>query len=339
MPHKNPEVRRSRDRERIARRTAERNAAGLCPKCGQCPPEPERRICDSCAEKARAAGRARDARLRADGQPRRNRERARAYERERVGRQTADRIARGVCTKCGTNSAEPERRLCSSCAEKRRALDRARYQTGKAAGALYGGANVEMKRRSARIASTRRRKARRASGLCRRCGRRPPVEGGAACAPCRETRRAAERALYASRKAAGLCTRCGGPTTDGCAQCAPCAVLEAERARPERKNARSRERYWERRAASRCTDCNAPSHGASRCEACATRSYERSDFFRGIPMWDPSYTVIELATGETHGPFDSEADAVAELAFAGLSFDEVEIVHDAPVTARLTGWG
>jgi len=55
-------------------------------------------------------------------------------------------------------------------------------------------------------------------------------------------------------------------------------------------------------------------------------------------MWDPSYTVIELATGETYGPFDSEADAVAELAFAGLSFEEVEIVHDAPVTARLTGW-
>ncbi len=59
---------------------------------------------------------------------------------------------------------------------------------------------------------------------------------------------------------------------------------------------------------------------------------------RGIPMWDPSYTVIELATGETHGPFDSEAEAVAELAFTGLSFDEVEIIHDAPVTARLTGW-
>ncbi len=337
MPYKDPE-RRARDRERIAQRTAERLAAGLCPKCGQRPPQPGRRNCAPCAERARAAGRARDARLRAAGQPRRNRERARAYERGRVRRQAADRIARGVCTKCGTERAESGLRLCAPCAEKRRAWDRARYRAGKAAGALYGGANVDAKRRIARIASAKRRNARVEAGLCRRCGRQPPVEGGATCAPCRETRQAAERALYASRKAAGLCTRCGGPTTDSVPQCAPCIVLEAERRRPEHKNARSRQRYWERRAASRCTDCNAPSFGASRCPTCAERSYERSDFFRGIPVWDPSYTVIELATGETHGPFDSEAEAVAELAFAGLSFDEVEIVNDAPVTARLTGW-
>ena len=338
MPYKDPKLRRARDRERIARRTAERLAAGLCPRCGKSRAEPGRRICAPCAEKARAAGRARDAKLRAADEPRRNRERARAYERERARRQTADRIARGVCTKCGVNPAEPECRLCSPCAQKRRALDRARYRAGKAAGALYGGANIEAKRRSARVASARRRNARRASRVCSRCGRRPPVEGGATCAPCREARQAAERELYATRRAGHRCTRCGGPAIDGRSQCAPCAVLEAERGRPERKNARSRERYWERRAASRCTDCNAPSHGASRCEACAKRSYERSDFFRGIPMWDPSYTVIELATGETHGPFDTEAEAVAELAFAGLSFDEVEIVHDAPITARLTGW-
>ena len=53
-------------------------------------------------------------------------------------------------------------------------------------------------------------------------------------------------------------------------------------------------------------------------------------------MWDPSFTVIELATGETHGPFDTEA--VAGLVFAGLEFDEVEIINDAPITARLTAW-
>ena len=338
MPHKDPRVRRARDRERVARRTAERMAAGLCLKCGRRRPEPGRRACAPCAAKARAAGRARDARLRAAGKPRRNRERARVYERERSRRQTADRIAQGVCTKCGANPAEPDRHLCSECLEKRRASDRARYRAGKAAGALYGGADVEMKRRSARIAGAKRRKARVEAGLCNRCGRRPPVEGGATCEPCREIRQAAERGLYAVRRAARLCTRCAGATTDGGALCAPCAVLAAERGRPERKNARSRERYWERRAASRCTDCNAPSFGASRCPPCAERSYERSDFFRGIPVWDPSFTVIELATGGSHGPFDSEAEAVAELAFAGLSFEEVEIVNDAPVTARLTGW-
>ena len=49
-------------------------------------------------------------------------------------------------------------------------------------------------------------------------------------------------------------------------------------------------------------------------------------------------TGIELATGESRGPFDTEAEAVAELAFAGLSFEEVEIVDDAPVTARFATW-
>ena len=92
------------------------------------------------------------------------------------------------------------------------------------------------------------------------------------------------------------------------------------------------------RAAGRCTDCNAPSQGEARCESCARRSYERSDHFRGIPVWDPSFTVIEVATGECHGTFDSEADVALCLAFAKLSRDQVDIVTDAPVTASFTGW-
>ena len=63
-----------------------------------------------------------------------------------------------------------------------------------------------------------------------------------------------------------------------------------------------------------------------------------SDHFRGIPVWDPSYTVVELATGECHGTFDSEAEVAACLAFAKLSRDQVEIVPDTSPMARLTGW-
>ena len=118
----------------------------------------------------------------------------------------------------------------------------------------------------------------------------------------------------------------------------PFAPLEAERSRPERRNAAARQRFRQRRALRQCTDCGQPAHGASRCEACAKRSHERSDFFPGIPVWDPSFTATEIATGETHGPFDTEAEAVAGLLFAGLEFDEVEIINDAPVTARLTSW-
>ena len=338
MPYRDPSVGRAKDRERYHRRVAKRRAAGLCPKCGQRGPEPGRSLCGPCAGKSRAAERARDARLRAAGQPRRNREKARAYERERARRQTDERVARGVCTKCGVNSAEPGRRLCEPCAQKRRAYERARYAEARNRGALYGGKNPKGKRKAGRTASAKRRRNRIAAGRCTRCGQASVPERSTVCESCRQARQAVERELYASRRAARLCTRCGGPTTDGGAQCAPCAVLDIERGRPERRNARNRQRYWERRAADRCTDCNAPSFGASRCPDCAKHSYERSGFFRGIPVWDPSFTVIELASGETHGPFDTEAEAVASLVFAGLEFDEVEIVNDAPITARFTAW-
>ena len=208
MPHKDPEVRRARDRERFARRTAERRAAGLCPKCGRRPPEPGRSLCGSCAEKARAAGRARDARLRAAGERRRDPEKARAYERERARRQAADRAARGLCTKCGRNPAEPGRRLCGPCAAKRGEADRRRYANAKAAGKKYGGKNVESKRRSARVASRKRREACRKTGLCPRCGRRPP----AGAAP------PASRAGRPGRPPSASDTRRGGPPA-----CAPAA--------------------------------------------------------------------------------------------------------------------
>ena len=335
MVYRDVEQRRRRDRERFLERTERRRAAGLCPRCGVRRPENGLALCGECGEKRRASERARDARRRAAGIKRR---RNVVGERARDRQRTAGRIARGVCTKCGANPPESGRRLCAGCGEKRRAAERARYARARRRGELYGGRNSQLKRKAGRAASARRRQTRIDGGKCVRCGRRPPVEGGATCQPCRETRQAAERELYAARRAARLCTRCGGSTTDGASQCAPCAVLEAERGCPERKNVRSRQRYWERRAAGHCTDCNAPSFGASRCPDCAKRSYERSDFFRGIPVWDPSFTVIELATGETRGPFDTEAEAVAELAFAGLSFDEVEIVNDASITARYAAW-
>ena len=40
-----------------AGRTAERRAAGLCPKCGKRRPAPDRSTCEPCAVRSRAAGR------------------------------------------------------------------------------------------------------------------------------------------------------------------------------------------------------------------------------------------------------------------------------------------
>ena len=338
MTYADPAIQRLKDRERFARRTAERKARGLCPLCGDRPPAPERSTCGPCAEKRNRTSRARDARLRAGGKPRRDPARAREYEKERTRRETAKRAAQGLCIRCGKQPAMRRRRSCEPCLEKRRAADRAKYAAGKAAGLPYGGANADAKRRAGRAKSKRRQKARVEAGLCIRCGQQAPAEGGTTCRPCREKRQAAEKRQYDRRRAAGCCTRCGGPVFDGLTRCAPCGAIEQAGRDPERKNARSRRLYALRRARGLCTSCGAPSQGAARCAPCAEKSYYGSQHFRGIPVWDPSYVVIELATGREHGPFDSEADVSLCLAFAKLARDQVEIVSDASPMSRYAAW-
>ena len=338
MVYADPEVRRQRDRERVARRTAARIEAGLCVRCGRTEPLPERRLCAPCNEQRNAASRARDARLRAAKKPRRDPERAKQYERERRRRQLAARTAEGLCARCGKKPAAPGRSSCEPCLEKRRGADRAKYAAGKAAGLPYGGANAAAKRRAGRAKSKRRQAERIEAGLCIRCGMHPPAEGGTTCQPCRDKRQAAEQRQYAERKAAGLCTRCGTPVFDGLTRCAPCSAIEQASRNPARKNARSRKLYAKRRAAGRCTACGAPSQGASRCAPCAEKSYHRSDHFRGIPLWNPSWTVIEIASGREHGPYDSEADVALCLAFAKLARHEVEVLADISPMAHYTSW-
>ena len=336
VAYRDLEVRKQRDRERVANRTAARIAAGQCPRCGARPPAPDRSVCEPCNEKRNATSRARDARLRKAGMPRRDSDRAREYGRERSRREVKARLAEGICTRCGKRPAAEGRSSCGPCLEKRRASDRARYAAGKAAGKLYGGANPHAKRRIGRARSRKLQKARIEAGLCIRCGKQQPVKGGTTCATCREKRQAAERRQYAERRAAGCCTRCGGPVHDGLSRCARCAVIEEAGKCPERKNARSRKLYAERRARGLCTSCGAPSQGASRCAPCAEKSYHGSDHFRGIPVWDPQYTVIELETGREHGPYDSAADVALCLAFEKLSRGQVEVLCDASPMASLT---
>ena len=338
MAYADPSIGRAADRERFRRRTAERVAQGLCPRCGERSPEPGRALCGGCAEKRNRAGRARDARLRAEGKPRRDPIKAREYDRERTRREREERRARGSCIRCGTRPAAPDRASCEPCLEKRREADRAKYAAGKAVGLPYGGADPDARRKYARARSKRRQKARIEAGLCIRCGAQPPAKHGTTCTPCRDKRQAAERDRYRERRAAGRCVRCGGPVFDGLSRCAPCTVVEDGHANLERKNAQSRRRYEERRARGLCTSCGAPSQGASRCAPCAEKSYHGSAHFRGIPVWDPSWTVIELATGREHGPFDSEADVALCLAFEKLDRDRVEIVKDASPMMSYTAW-
>ena len=150
-------------------------------------------------------------------------------------------------------------------------------------------------------------------------------------------RRASDRDTYAARRASGLCGRCGTPTFEGAPLCGPCTVLEA-RYQPKKMDA-NRARYAERRARWICTRCGRrPAFGASRCEPCAKRAYERSEHVRGLPLYPPSYTVIERATDIDHGTWDSWEDVALCLAFARLSLDEVDVLIDQSPMQTLTGF-
>ena len=336
MAYRDPKIGRQRGRERFRQRVAERRARNLCPRCGKVQPAPGLSVCEPCGEKRRAAGRARDARLRAASKPRRDPDRARTYGREHRRRLIEERLARGLCPKCGKQQPAPERSLCGSCGNKRREAERARYVEAKARGALYGGRGVESKRRSARARSRRLRLQRLAEGRCTRCGANSSIEGRTVCEPCRETRRARERKRYAARRSTGLCGKCGAATFEGASRCAPCALLDTKR--QDRKNAASRIRYVRRRARNQCTDCNRRAMGAARCPECARRSWARSAEHRGLPVFPSCLTVIDTATGDNLGTYDSEAEVAACLVFARLSRDEVEVIEDTSAMNSLTSW-
>ena len=329
---------RAPDRARHHRRTAQRTAQGLCPKCGKQPPAPELSVCAPCAEKSRVAGRARNARLRAAGKPRRDREKARIANRRRYRQQSAERRAQGLCPECGKRPPAPDASACAPCGDRRQAAERARHAKASAAGKPYGGRDPEKRRKLGREKSRRRARKRLEAGLCARCGKHPPVDGGRTCEVCLENRQAAERRRYAAKRAAGRCTRCDAPTFAGEARCGPCAGRENSGRSPEKRNAAARRLYARRRARGACTDCGAPAQGAARCEPCARRSHERSAYFRGMPLYPPQYTVVELDTGEDLGTWDSWEDVALCLAFSRLSLDQVTVVTDQSPVATWAAW-
>ena len=67
----------------------------------------------------------------------------RACGRRRYERITAERIARGMCPRCGKARPAPDRTLCRPCGEKRRKAERARCAKAKAAGIPYSGRDPE----------------------------------------------------------------------------------------------------------------------------------------------------------------------------------------------------
>ncbi len=103
----------------------------------------------------------------------------------------------------------------------------------------------------------------------------------------------------------------------GVSKCGPRPALEGGRA--PRKNAASRRRYRDRRASRLCVDCSEHAGVAARCTPCAYRFYVSSGEHKGIPLYPPRYTVIELATGEDLGPWENWEEVSICLAFTKLS--------------------
>ena len=223
--------------------------------------------------------------------------------------------------------------MCTGCAEKRRAADRARRAKARAEGKQYGGRDPERCRCTDRAGDRRRRRAWKEARLCTSCGRHRTEESRSVCEPCREARRARDRQRYDARRAAGRCVRCTQPTVGGLSRCGRCLALEMERVSPERKSAAGKRRYARRRAQGACVDCKAPAGGSARCARCAYRSNSRAPERHLAALWPPQITVVELETGDELGTFETESEAAACIAFARLRPDQVEILSNVPLMA------
>ena len=202
----------NRARERQRRRHADRIARGACSRCGKSPPETGLKVCRECADKRRAAGRARRERARQSGLPYAGRDPERCRRADRAGdrRRRRERHDAGLCSSCGRRRPENDRSVCEPCRETRRALDRRRYAARKAAGRCV-------------------RCTRPTVGDLSRCGRCSVLERERV-SPERES--AVSKRRYAARRAQSICVDCKVPT-DGAARCPRCAYRSNSRA-PER---------------------------------------------------------------------------------------------------------
>ncbi|MDE0379989.1 MAG: hypothetical protein OXI20_12175 [Rhodospirillales bacterium] len=212
MPYRDTTKKQAYD-DFLRQRHAERAAHGLCTRCGRVPPEPALKVCGGCAEKRRAAERARRARAGDQGKPYAGRdpERCRRADRDSDGRRRRERQEAGLCTSCGRRRPSGNASVCEPCRAARRNLDRRRYA------------------------------ARRAAGRCVRCSEPAPA-GLSRCGRCltlekqrvsAERKSAGDKRRYARRRAQRRCVDCG-IDTDGSARCPRCA---------ERSNVRSPQRH------------------------------------------------------------------------------------------------
>ena len=174
MAYRDPDQGRAADRARFRKRTAERKAAGLCPRCGECRPEDGLALCGVCAEKRRASERAHNTRRRAAGVKRRQ-----------------ARLDAGMCTRCGHRPPVDGGTVCGRCRDARRAAERGRYRRLRERGLCVTCGAPDFDGQS-------------------RCGVCATVEGERRDSAGKND---AARRRYAERRARNACTDCGHPRT------------------------------------------------------------------------------------------------------------------------------
>ena len=211
MPMTDPAKKQERDR-RNRQRHAARAAGGTCTRCGRARPEPGLKVCRECADKRRAAERARREQARQNGLPYAGRDPEQCRRADRAGDRSRRRarLEAGLCTSCGRRRPEDNRSVCEPCREARRALDRRRYAARRAADRCV------------------RCKQLTVGGLSR-CGRCLALEKERV-SPERES--AVNKKRYFGRRARGECVDCKAPVR-GAARCPRCAYRSNSRA-PER---------------------------------------------------------------------------------------------------------
>lgn len=129
------------DREQKARLRAERKANGLCTRCGGELDNPSKTTCFKCRE----------------------------YQKDR----RAKFLMLGICPVCGKERIYGDEKMCITCTNKHREIDRAKRE------------NNEKLKEAKRIYGRKLVKSRKEQGLCPRCGKRKMTEGFQTCALCR----------------------------------------------------------------------------------------------------------------------------------------------------------
>ncbi len=168
------------------------------------------------------------------------------------------RATHGLCISCG-QPALPGQTLC-----------------GKCAGVEGVSKSVSQKYvDEARLRSARTRAKRAASGLCSRCGRRPPANGHVLCEACLSsmtTANSRRRERAALSAAVDICTVChhrqARPGRRTCGECAEAAA------------ARRRELRARRVEAKLCTECGKPVKDGKMCAACRAKKAETQRVWR-----------------------------------------------------------